>query len=61
MSKLRLIKTESQGDKVAKVYRDSEWNEYRVVYLLNGSKLNNADYHTSDKVDALDTAANWVK
>lgn len=36
----------------AKVYRDSEWNEWRVVF--SGSPK--GDYHASDKHDAVSTA-----
>lgn len=43
------------------VYRDAEWDEYRVRVLgANAS----ADYHTDDKQDAFDTAcviANTVR
>ena len=41
----------------AKVYRDTEWNEYRVkFYDTEGQHLVHADYHTDDKDDALSTA-----
>lgn len=48
----RLIKkvVSADGQVWAKVYRDSEWGEYRVASSL-GDK-----YFTSDKDDALDTA-----
>lgn len=58
---LRKIQTVAGVDKVAKVYRDSEFDEYRVTFFLNGQKINGADYHTGDKQDAIDTAHNWVK
>lgn len=58
---LRKIHTATGSDKVAKVYRDVEWNEYRVIYYLNGQKLNGADYHTDDKADAINTANLWIK
>ena len=41
------IKTLPHG---TKVYRDPDWNEYRVVDIEGGT------YHTDDKDDALDTA-----
>lgn len=44
----------------AKVYRDAEFNEYRVCYWLDGSKVNGADYHTDDKQDAISTANLWT-
>ena len=41
----------------AKVYRDVEWNEYRVkFYDTDGQHFVNADYHTDDKQEALDSA-----
>lgn len=54
------IHTAINGDKQAKVYRDAEYNEYRVCFWLDGVKINNADYHTDDKQDAIDTADLWV-
>lgn len=58
----RLIKTftSDDGQKQARVYRDSEWNEYRVrfhklsdaVWVLQPA----ADYHTDDKRDAEQSA-----
>lgn len=41
----------------ARVYRDSQWNEYRVkFYNPEGQHYPDADYHTDDEDDALDTA-----
>lgn len=40
----------------AKVYRDSEWNEYVVSFHKAGKMDLKASYHTSDKSDAVDTA-----
>lgn len=72
MAKLRKIKeyTSYNGRYVAKVYRDTEWDEFRVKFykrLSNFSYLEldrshvlhhmpNGDYHTTDKGDAIDTA-----
>ena len=44
----------------AKVYRDSEWNEYIVEHYREGIKQEGASYHTSDKQEALDHGANWT-
>ena len=46
-----------------KVYRDSEWREWRVKFFVNGIHQVNADYHTSDKADAQGMArsAGWRK
>ena len=41
-----------------KVYRDAEYNEY-VVKQWSGDVLQDSEYFTSDKKDALDTA-NWI-
>lgn len=38
-----------------KVYRDPEYNEY-VVIQSSGGVLQDSEYFTSDKKDALDTA-----
>lgn len=38
-----------------KVYRDPEYNEYVVMQWSSGV-LNDSEYFTSDKQDALDTA-----
>ena len=40
----------------ARVYRDSEYDEYVVKFDHFGSYVEGADYHTDDKQDALDTA-----
>lgn len=41
----------------AKVYRDTEWNEYRVkFYDTEGQHHVHADYHTDEIDDALETA-----
>lgn len=57
----RKIHTVKENDKEAKVYWNSEVKEYRVSFYLNGNKLYCADYFTSDKEDAIDTANHWVK
>lgn len=51
--------------KVAKVYLDHEWEEYRVKCYENGEHLEDADYHTHNadrqsKEDALQTARHWI-
>jgi hypothetical protein len=54
----KLIETISvpNSTMVAKVYRDSTWDEYRVVFYLDGKKVEGADMHTSDNDDAMRTA-----
>lgn len=58
MSK-RLIKTfgSAEGHQ-AKVYYDSEWQEYKVKLIYEGYMQD--EYCTSDKQDALDTAQYYV-
>ncbi len=57
--KLRKVATvlgnvDSIGDAV--IYRDVEWNEYRVLVFVNGEYSPGSDYHTDDKQDAESTA-----
>lgn len=40
----------------AKVYKDTEWNEYRVKFYIDGQHQQNGDYHTDCKEDAINTA-----
>lgn len=57
----RLIHTETFTTSLgithtAKVYRDSEWNEYAVQFARNKNTNFKASYHTGDMRDAVDTA-----
>lgn len=57
----RLIHTETHTTGLgtvhtAKVYRDSEWNEYVVQFAKDRNTAYKATYHSSDKADAVDTA-----
>jgi hypothetical protein len=63
---IRLVKThekmDSEGQKrTAKVYKDHEWNEYRVKHFTNGKYHHDADYHTDDADDAHNTAKAFLK
>ncbi len=58
---MKRIHIETLGDKTAKVYRDSEWNEYRVRLYIAGELRAAADYFTDDRADALSTAAAMVQ
>lgn len=60
-AKLIATHTSSDGKKVAKVYRDSEWDEYHVKHYTDGKHHTKADYHTDDKDDAHGTAKHFVK
>lgn len=59
--RLRKIATAAIGDRLAKVYRDCEWDEYRVKFYLNGTYQKGADYHTDAREDAIGTAIAWAK
>lgn len=55
---LRKIATFPAVGATVTVYRDAEWQEYRVRVTLPGVvKMGDTDYHTDDKADALSTAA----
>jgi len=47
---------EAQPEKSAKVYLDHETGEYLVQFFIGSSHLEDSDYCTSDKVDAVGTA-----
>ena len=51
----------SSGNVTAKVYRDSEWNEFRVRFYFDGILNEDADYFTTDKEDAIESANFAVK
>jgi len=55
---LRLVKAHSGPDgHTAKVYKDQDWNEYRVKhYDENGKYMPKLDYHTDDREEAHDQA-----
>lgn len=55
---MRLIATihKAAAEATAKVYKDTDWGEYRVQFYRAGQHLIDADYHTDDKEDAHDTA-----
>lgn len=59
---LRLKKTVTGSNpaKSAKIYKDPDWDEYRVKHYQDGQHLSKADYHTDDMDDAHDTATNFV-
>lgn len=58
---MKRIHIETLGDKTAKVYRNSEFDEYRVRLYLKGELYVPADYHTGDKADAIETAFAMVR
>lgn len=60
MAQRKIKETRENGGFLAKVYRDSDYGEYRVALWHNGAKVENADYFTTDKADALATAESMV-
>lgn len=56
--KLRLVKTHADDEgRKAKVYKDTDWDEYRVKFFgSDGKHLAKGDHHTDDLQDAHSTA-----
>lgn len=48
-------------DRTAKVYKDEDWNEFRVKFYIKGVHQAGSDYHTDSRSDALQTASTWAK
>lgn len=40
----------------ARIYYDTDYEEYKVVFFKGGAHLEEADYHTEDYEDAVNTA-----
>jgi len=59
-SGMRLVMKDDNGPKAFKIYRDVEWNEFVVKFFVNGQHQVDADYHTDDKNDAVDTAQRFI-
>jgi len=59
-SSLRLLKTHGAGAKTAKVYRDSDSNEFRVRHYTSGLHHEPSYYFTNDLEDAHATAQYWT-
>jgi hypothetical protein len=60
MSKLRKIGAVTFNHYEARIYRDAEWEEWRVKLYIHGNHQKDADYHTNDKSDACHTAEAMV-
>lgn len=56
MATLRKIASFSTGDIKATVYRDAEWQEYRIRLSVAGVLRRAADAHADAKLEALATA-----
>lgn len=57
---MRLLETLTHENRSAKIYRDMAWDEYRVKFFEFGAYCAEADYFTTDKVDAFGTAEFWA-
>lgn len=54
---MKIVSKHGEGQHTAKVYKDSDWNEYRVKYFKDGNHVGeDADYHSDDLDDAKSTA-----
>lgn len=58
LRRIETVSNEKRGLR-AKVYRDAEWDEFRVKFFRNGAYQEEADYHTDDKSDAQFTARSF--
>jgi hypothetical protein len=59
---LKLIDTINLENKTAKIYKDSDVNEFKVKFFVDGNYVGEkADYHTDDKQDAISTANSELK
>lgn len=58
----RLVGKKDNNGHLAKIYYDSDWQEYCVKLYIDGvHQGEDSDYHTDDKEDAFDTAEAMVK
>ncbi|MNG20493.1 hypothetical protein D3C85_384920 [compost metagenome] len=63
MKSTKLVQTVTGNEtcKVAKIFWNSEWEEFQVVPYIKGKKISDAAYYTDDKEDAISTAEYMVK
>lgn len=54
-----VFKSLSVNGKSFKVMKNSEWNEYITKFYRNDSHEVEANYHTDDKQDAIDTGVSF--
>ena len=59
--RMRLVKTHTDGDRTAKVYKNPEYGEHVVRFYKEGKHLTNADSFHGDAEDAHDTAQAELK
>jgi len=56
MLRIKTKWSDDSGLLVAKLYRDSDWQEWRVKFFKDGVYLEGNDYHSSDASDAREVA-----
>lgn len=57
----KLIQTYTEGVVSVKVYRDTEWNEYRYTVTINGKTDEAMTGFTDDKQDAMASAQRTLR
>lgn len=60
---MRIITTKHHPEDVttkAVIKYDNDWEEYRILFYVNGKYQKGADYHTADIDDAKGTATLWL-
>jgi hypothetical protein len=60
-SKMRLLKTHTEGDNSAKVYKNPDTGEHQVKFFKDGVHQKKADYFADDPSDAHETAQESLK
>jgi hypothetical protein len=59
---VKIVSKHGDGKHTAKVYKDSDWDEYRVKFFKDGKHVGeDGDYHTDDLDDAKSTAESQIK
>jgi hypothetical protein len=59
--KMRLLKTHTEGDNSAKVYKNPDTGEHQVKFFKDGVHQKKADYFADDSSDAHETAQEALK
>ena len=62
--RLKLVKAHTNGNKIAKVYKDMDYNEYRVKFFTDGKHHKDSDGFAEQDKDGLEDAhtqaKNWI-
>lgn len=60
MANKRLIRSISKGSLMVKTYVDPDWDEYVSQLYISDRHYKRADYYTTDKLDAIETAVEML-